>query len=474
MSFEKIDKNTQSRVHNTISDWLAIGPSNPNFIEKAANAAGKNGLTPALTKRAGELFNKLNSVNELQNRDSSQRHEDFTLLDPDAISETLASKHLSKAASDKPQKKTYTGVKGSYENIGIPEYGVEPVSKAASDNLTSVELPDKTKHMTISQKISHYKKEIANMERSVSVHKTASDLAIDKMLKSIKTLSGKECERACRFIVNRFGDDGEKLIKIAAAATGRELPCSKTANYAILPMKEPFLSAAEAIDQNKIYKMKKNLISKMAASPGARRKEKAQQEYEKAMKEQEEAEKKKQEKAEKIREKGAKYIGSFVKGTAGAAKGSGKLLKKELLPLVSTPGKTIGQVLGNIYGPSEDSEVKESYVYYDFFNQDLRDALTNIKLRNALVDTITDEYAKTYPIPEVQRVFDQVIAGRPELIEPGNKEDLLVMVRRGLVQGMPDIATREQEAKMLETKEHTEKIRRDREIQESKENIVGK
>lgn len=402
MSFKKLDKALEQSVMSAIEQIIDKTRFTPDAdLNKVAAETFTqfDGMTPELVRRACEAYNKSKSIHTLQKRASEDRAEDIPLIDPSIVINLIYGYHkkAASAALDLP-------IPALQENT-LKVHGLSKVAfdLGAEPQPVDVRCLDR-QIMTATDNLS---RSIDKFREKISMHKQASEDAIHRICSVIRRMPSKPMMKVARLAVNRYGDDGVRLMKLVGAHTSTEFKLNKTAAAAIFPLEEPYTSVSIAIDEARSYNHFNRLLKKVALTmPDLGVKEQFQEEA-----------------GEGVRGMTSlSNVGGAARGVGSAIKGSAQRLLDPVINFAKTP----------MYEQlTKEKKVGEE----EAFDATLRNRLNQIRATQAFVDVASDDFTKDYPIDETMEAYNNVVGAMPDLLDPKYSSWLKSLVRQQLVQG---------------------------------------
>ena len=372
---------------------------------------GEN-LEPELIKRACEAFNKSKSVYMLTKLSSQNRAEPFPLLDSKAIMDELyvqkqADEPVRLPAAPEPQSMAVVG--GALSKVAsevspegnIPSlYSLRKECWRASEELSLV---------------------IRRLQRECQEHKEACDTEMQTLFGLTARMGQRKLRKLAHIVVNRYGDDGARLLRIVSAKLGKDLPLEKTAAAAVLPYEEPYTNVDRLMREARLHRQQSDLLNHLSKE--------AQPKGPKSPKD----------------DKGSKGdgpIGKAFGAVAGGATEGGVNTAKRLLDPIMAFAETPIYMKMTKGGPH--SELGE-----EVLDADLQNELSQIRTMRSFADVASDEFIRDYSIDEITTAYNNVVTSLPELQREENQPWLKTLVRQQLVHGGSfDPATIEQYATM--------------------------
>ena len=366
----------------------------------AADVFATQNFTPELVKRACEAYNKSKSVYMLSKLSSQSRAEAFPLIDPADVITRLynpktAEETLHIPTADFSMKVDFERVM----TLGISKTAGELQAEVAPPAGNREWSADKQLHKS-EQRLNHTLK---NMESKCDMHKLASMDAMHKAIDSMEKMTPKQLAKAQHIIVNKYGDDGARFIKIASATLARpewpldRLDLRKTASAVVLPLEEPYTSIDVMVKEAREHVQIKNLLAKTSAE---------------------------------LMEKTSGGIASLFREGANLGVGLSEGVASGL-------GKTLDPVVEFAKTPiyAEMTKEHKSPKYEEVMDPVLSNELKQIESTQSFVDVASDDFVKNYPIQDITEAYNNTVSTMPELQNPKYKPWLKSLVKQQLVQG---------------------------------------
>jgi len=379
MTFDKLDKTREQAVVTAIE--MIIDRSRHDTdrgLDKIAAdvLGGMDSITPELARRACEAFNKSKSVYTLQKRASEARAEEFELIDADEVHRLMYGYHQ-KAAS-------LLILPARSHRDNIPELR-EKLQKVALD---ASEAPEPISIGCLEREIHRtsirLERSVDKLRERVGMHKQASEDAIHRTCQVMRRLPRKQLKKVAHLVVNRYGDDGVRLVKLLGAYIEKELPIEKTAAAAIFPLREPFTSIAIAIDQARFFTKTNAMLKKTAGAADG-----------------------------------------VAEGYGAAKSAVGNSVRKLLDPVIRFAKSPVYQQVTKEQNKEDDG----------VFDASLRNQLQQLRATQSFVDIASDDFVKGYDLDETMQAFNNVVGTMPDLLDEKYGPWLKALVREQLVQG---------------------------------------
>lgn len=403
MSVKKLDKGLEQSVMSAIEQIIDNSKHMPDTdLNKIAADVFENfdGMTPQLVKRACEAFNKSKSIHTLSKRASEDRGEDFPLIDSQAVVNKIFGYHKKEASANFEMP-----ARTLQDNMLDMQQGM---SKVASDwGHTVIEEDPRVLDRAIIRETEAVERGIAKVREKAFIHKQAGEDAIRRICQVVRRMHPKPMMKVARLAVNRYGDDGERLMKLVGAFTKTEFPLHKTAAAAIFPLEEPYTSLTIAIDEARAFKHFDSMLEKIAA----------------------------------IGDTWDTIKKNVSRGTEEAAAGAvldtpGAVARAASTGIKGAASKLLDPVIDFAKSPVYQQLTKEVEVGKDGpFDASLRNRLSQLRATQAFVDVAADDFAKDYPIDDTVQAYNNVVGAMPELLDPKYGPWLKSLVRQQLVQG---------------------------------------
>ena len=391
---EKLSPARERAVINSVERIIEESRSCPGAsLNKVACGVFKaSDLSPELIKRACEAYNRSKSVYMLTNIGADRRAEAFDLLSSEDILQAMHGAPLRKAAEFSVPSTDFTAI------------GAAPMRKAAAH--TAADPEEHTGDIGALQSREAYRAvdeltdTLVRLGDRLEQRKIAADSRMSDMAQCFRTMPKTAGDKAARLLVNRYGDDGVRLMKVLSATIGRGLPMEKTASHAILPAAEPYVSAALLLDDAAEVRRLHSILSKVAAD----------------------GEPKAGKGKDKGKDKGNMLIDIPFDAAEVVAHSTDKMLDP-LLEFSKAPiyQKMVGETKKNVMG--------------EIFDPETVNRLKQLKNTQLFVDVAADDFTKGYPIEHVTEAYNNIVGAMPELQDKKYLPWLKMLVKQQLVQG---------------------------------------
>jgi len=249
----------ERRVLRGIEKAIALTRGGVSPDDAFVKVARELDLTPELTKRACEAFNKSKSVYVLTTRTAANRAEPFDCADPDKVVGSVF-RQASKEASMQFPRKDWSG-------LGLESPAPAPaMTKAAAESApVANEISDRTALHRRMGALDRF-----DRQRSlVGQLRLEAEESLAKAAEAMRHMPAHELKKVAHVVVNRFDEHGVNMLKVIAAKIGREMPMTKTANWAVLPLDPPYPHIDRALTKARelvAAKAQLTLLAKEASS----------------------------------------------------------------------------------------------------------------------------------------------------------------------------------------------------------------
>jgi hypothetical protein len=217
-------------------------------------------------------------------------------------------------------------------------------------------------------------------ESSARQHRLASELAIDNIVGKMGHMPSDAMQKVATLTVNKFKEDGIDLVRILSARLGRELSIEKTAEHAIFPAGEPYLSIDGAMEEARKYRIEKEACLKKKSR--------------------------------------------LTK--AGQAAEATSLVNTIVSPALEMAKAPLSEYFSREKGlsPADVSLFAPVFQY----------RLKNFQNTQSFIDVASDPFVKNYRMDTIKDAFNHVIGTMPELGDPRYRQVLTALVRKQLAQ----------------------------------------
>ena len=388
---EKLNQEKERAVVRSIETIIDESRHRPgeDLNKIASDVFATQNFTPELVKRACEAYNKSKSVYMLSKLSSDSRANDFPLIDPQNVVERL---YFPKEAQETLQIPTADfSTKVDFERAMA-----QGISKTAGEKTAEEALPAGDRSWSQDRALRkaelHLNKSLENMESKCEIHKLASMDAMHKAIESMERMTPKQLTKAAHIIVNKYGDDGARFLRIAAATLDKQLPLEKTASAVVLPLEEPYTSIDTMISEAREHAQLRGILAKTAVS---------------------------MEGIDRGFRAGTNFVGG---GLEGALRGAGKSLDP-MIEFAKTP----------LY--SEMIKEHKPPKYEEVMDPVLTNQLKQVESTQTFVDVASDDFIKNYPIQDITEAYNNTVSVMPEMQSPKYQPWLKALVKQQLVQG---------------------------------------
>lgn len=231
------EKKLMSAVEEAVLD--SRNGVSPN--EALQKVAAKYDFTPPQINLITGAYNKARAVHFLKT--AGDKAAEFPLADPVAIIHSLF-----KDAS--PEAKPESSFKHNVSDWSKVDYVKHvPMQKAASDENTFAKLSTQSKYNLLQKYASTVQLTRRKIEDQIAMARHNFDKALNKSASSMDRLTDSELKRVAQLVVNSYKESGSKFLKLASTRMTKDVPeLEKTANAAIFPPQEPYLSITTVFD----------------------------------------------------------------------------------------------------------------------------------------------------------------------------------------------------------------------------------
>ena len=222
----------------------AIGLSNEGTSPNDAirKVAEERQYGPEIIQRMAEAFNKSKSSYILKKATAAERSKPFDLADAAEIIRGIYEEPVEKTASDfrLPSK--------DFSKLGLDaDLTLEKVAQVLGPSSPAGEKMYRHTLVRKLDKYAHFCTKVSQTlrDRRQQLHYTFMN-TVQKAARELLPLSRPHLQKVAQLIVNGYPTTGPKLVKLLSAYSHRELPTlEKTANAAVFPSEEPYISIAE-------------------------------------------------------------------------------------------------------------------------------------------------------------------------------------------------------------------------------------
>jgi len=242
---ERITVAQERRIIRGIEKAIAGTRAGATPDEALAKAAGELGLTPELTKRACEAFNKSKTVHMLSNTPAERRAEPFDHADPVKVLGKVFGPALAKTAAEPP------GL--VFKDCSAMGLTPAPRLQKVACETAAAPAPDIFKEGSEID----YRRDLRDRMRAldefdrqrslVNQLRLQAEDCIAKAAGHMRYMKHAEMAKIAHVVVNRFGGAGAALVRVLGAKLRAELPLEKTAHGAVLPLGSPYPELDEAV-----------------------------------------------------------------------------------------------------------------------------------------------------------------------------------------------------------------------------------
>lgn len=393
---EKLSAADESRIMRALEKAAAMTRTGASPDEALVKSAKELGLNPEMTKVACQAFNKSKSVYMLSKLAADRRGENFDLSDP------------AKVVGGVFEPKTAAAPNTSLDNIMKDFSGLGLMPKAACAISLLQKQASVSEPVSDTQRDFEYKRSMREtlraldtfdkLRRDMEMRKTAAELSVQDACDRLARTRRPELEKLARVIVNRYGADGERFMRVAQAKIGVELDLRKTAAAAAIPAREPYFSVVRSMEAMESYNAAKNHLEGVA-----------------------------REALRPMPKAAADGVSPLLQAPLGAAWGAAVspfAIASGVLPEQASKWQELAAGGGK---PEEAiSEALDPIMIKKLENMDLEDAW---------VEMSKDKFIASHPRGKVLSAISDVVNVMPSLKVAHNKPLLTAMVRKQLAQG---------------------------------------
>ena len=222
----------------------AIGFSNAGESPNDAirKVAEERQYGPEIIQRMAEAFNKSKSAYFLKKATTEERPKAFELADAAAIIRSIYEEPVEKVASD------FKLPGNDFSKLGLnADLTLEKVAAVLGESAPAGEKLYRHTMVRKLDKYAHFCKKVSETLRDRRQQFRYNFMnAVQKAASELLPLSRPGLTKVAQLIINGYPTTGPKLVKLLSAYSHRELPeLEKTANAAVFPSEEPYISIAE-------------------------------------------------------------------------------------------------------------------------------------------------------------------------------------------------------------------------------------
>ena len=201
---------------------------------------------PAMVARMVEAFNKSKSVYIFKTASADTRKQTFALAD---TSEVISRMYPSPKAPEKQKKASGTLPDTDFSAIDFPAYE-PPAETTAGTSATGFKVDARTDTF---RKYYQHKEACDRLESALyNDHMNAKrefDRTLETCVSHMSQVSPNKFQKIARCVLNGYPDTGKALVQILAKRTRRNVEgLEKTANAAVFPAQEPYISITRLYD----------------------------------------------------------------------------------------------------------------------------------------------------------------------------------------------------------------------------------
>ena len=381
---EKLNPHDERRIMKCLEGAVASTRAGISPDDALTKAAADAGLAPEMVKLACGAFNKSKSVHLLTKLSADRRAEPFELADADKVIARLFGAQ-EKQAAEMP--------KGDWSQLGLRKAAAlkpEPrVNSWTHENEGLIHARNQKEVIRGLEKFAFLRDEMNVREEAVK----QSTMAVADQMRYMRP---DALRKAARLVVNRYGEDGERLMRYVSLKLKQDLPLEKTACSAVFPLAEPYIAINRAMDSLKKYHEAKGVLH-----------------------------------------------GFFTKSAAGDGLVGAQALAMGAMPASMVGGAMMGSVQGGILAVGDQASKWHQIAQSEpsgskgeqFLDPAFVGKLDALDLEQTWTDLLSDPYIKTFPIEQSTKAMNEVVNVMPMLRMPRYKAFLGAMVKKQLAQG---------------------------------------
>lgn len=392
MAVEQLSAADESRIMRALEKAAAMTRTGASPDEALIKSAKELGLNPEMTKVACQAFNKSKSVYMLSKLSADRRGEPFDLSDPEKV---VSGVFETKQAAVK--NTSLDNIMKDFTSLGLMTKAAcaTALQKTASENEPKGDALRDLEYKRDMREVIRALDKFDKLHGDMQMRKTAAELAVQDACDRLVRTPKAEIEKLARVVVNRYGDDGVRFMRLAQAKLGLELDLRKTASAAAIPAKEPYFSVVRSMEAMESYnKSKENLESV----------------------------------AREALKKRADVSTTMLAAPIGLAAGglvTGPFdVARDIVPSEVSKWQQLAMGSGN-----QEAAINEA------LDPVLLKKIENMDLEDAWVDMSKDKFIASHPRAKVLEAISDVVNVMPSMKIPHNKPLLQAMVRKQLSQG---------------------------------------
>ena len=238
---EKMSPQDEGRVMKCLTSAVGLTRTGSTPDDALTKAAADAGLEPEMVRRSCEAFNKSKSVHLLTKLSADRRAEPFELADVDKVLGRLFAPQ-EKQAAEMPQ--------GDWSGLGLrkaAEAKPEPRVNSWTHEHEGVV------HARLQKQVIRGLEKFASLRDEMNIREEAVKQSTMAVADQMRHLRPDALQKVARLVVNRYGDDGARLMRYVSLKLRQDLPLEKTACSAVFPLSEPYLAVNKAMDSLKKY-----------------------------------------------------------------------------------------------------------------------------------------------------------------------------------------------------------------------------
>jgi hypothetical protein len=252
-----IDRAEEKGLIGAIDRAISFSNKGLSPTEAITKVAREEQMTIPLIHRAVEAFNKSKAMFRLKEASADTRHHPFSLADADdVINSIYGSEQKTASAEDsgEPFNPSFSfGIDqmltNNFQKVASKDDTEKPLS---SDDVTRA----RYKAQMLLKQASVVEAVQSKLHNEVITQKHAFEKAVDRACEIILPMSTREFRKVAQVVVNGYPDTGNKLVNVLKTKTRKDIaPLQKTANAAVFPAREPYLTIG------KVYEYAEKLAS---------------------------------------------------------------------------------------------------------------------------------------------------------------------------------------------------------------------
>jgi hypothetical protein len=240
-----LSRQEESRLIGSVEE--AIGYTNngmsPNeAIEKVAR---DRQYTPEYINRMVQAFNKSKSVFMLKKASADTRANAFDIADASVIIKNIYEPEMSKVANASPE------LPGSMLEVDFHSGNLaDKLASLRDERAAARDIHPNSAYKRLHDHMHTCKGIQEQLYFKIQEHKYAMEKAFQKAAEYMAPMSSRELKKVAQHVINAYPSSGNRAMRCVGSIMHRPIPeMDKTANSAIFPNKEPYISITEAFNQ---------------------------------------------------------------------------------------------------------------------------------------------------------------------------------------------------------------------------------